>query len=538
MKCAFSQKTQLWRPSGKFGEKSRKGAFTLLAAFLSIVFAAMGMGMLSVSQIYLKISGYKVNAAVLDIASENGIKQGFKALLRSLTSLPNPDLLSETEMETLRLDTLSSGTALIDRLSGSSPSFFSSSWEKMSWESSTTVTLDSVAPKDDYFRAVLTADIQSSGRLQNFRPSKTTSLELEITAAAGHLPLSQFPFLLDRNLDAEALREFEQENPVELSLSAPNTMPAEIRSVEEPILPRSASPLIEKALNIRLFQPDSLTSAQWREALGLDVSTDPVPQGVYLIQDDTGLGGIFVQGDCEEIILAVDGDYQVISFTQGESDWILRFSPPQKKTEFLTPEGIRVFDSIPIGIILINGAVRSFGGGNIDPNGNVELRPDEEQACLLDGVNLTVVCSDEIVLSSHLILQGVKWHEGIPYVKDSKAMLNIFSPGHDLIDGTEKKGKITVENRVPQELKIQASLTASGQGMAIEGDNKTVELLGSVQTTDYDSGGNTLKVIWDERLIRQDELLVNTPRSSRPVLSLLSLEPCQWTEIQNTIKNE
>jgi hypothetical protein len=538
MKYSFFQRMRLWLPSAEIQGKKQKGTLTLLAAFLFIIFSVLGMGMIYVSQVYLKISGYKLNAVLLDFASENGIKHGFNELSKAFAALPNPCLLSETEMEILRLDMPPEGTEMIDKFNGNAPTILASTWEKMSWESRNHWTFDHMDQKDTYFMAGFIISIQSQGKLENFRPTKVASLEMELTAAAGNLPLAQFPFLVDQNLGSESMTEFRQENPIELYLPASNSIPPRILTTEEPILPRSAAPYLEKALNIKLFQPESLTSAQLREALGLAVSNDPVPEGVYLVQGDSGLGGIFVQGDCNEMILAIEGENQVISFKQGEFEWILRFSPSQKKTEFLTPQGILKFDQIPLGLILVNGAVHSLGGGYVNSSGTVEIILDREIPCLLDGVNLTLVCSDEIILSSHLILQGVKWQEGIPYVKDSKAMLNIFTSGKDLIDGTERKGRIAVDEKAPQELKIEASLTASGQGFSIEGENKTVHLLGSLQTSDYTSSGNALKVRWDERFLDQDELLAHNPRSVKPVLSILYLQASLWNNEPNTIDNE
>jgi hypothetical protein len=331
--------------------------------------------------------------------------------------------------------------------------------------------------------------------------------------------------------------DFKKNNPIELLDPVHRTLPPQILSTGEPILPHSAVPFIEKALNINIFQPDSLTPAQLRAVIGLEVSNHPVPEGVYLIRDDTGLSGIFVQGDCDEMILAIDRDRQIIFFAQGEFEWILLFSPIQQRTEFHSPAGTQIFDGIPLGIILINGAVRSLGGGHMDSSGEIEIALDEESPCLLDGVNLTLVCSDEIVLSSHLILEGVKWQDGIPYIKDSKAMLNIFATGEDFLDGTEKKGQIAVEKNAPQELKIHASLTASGEGFSIEGENRTVQLLGSLQTSDYTSNGNTLKAKWDNRFIYSEGLLDHSPRSTRPLLSILSLQALAWNDEPKTIEN-
>jgi hypothetical protein len=150
MKYSFFRKMLRWPPSASDGKRTQKGTLTLLAAFLFIVFSALGMGMLYVSQVYLKTSGYKLNAMILEYASENGIKQGYHNLLAALSNLPNPSLLSEQEMENYRLDALQGGTKMVDRLHGTSPTHLESSWEKMSWESREDWALDYLEPRDDY----------------------------------------------------------------------------------------------------------------------------------------------------------------------------------------------------------------------------------------------------------------------------------------------------------------------------------------------------------------------------------------------------
>jgi len=169
-------------------------------------------------------------------------------------------------------------------------------------------------------------------------------------------------------------------------------------------------------------------------------------------------------------------------------------------------------------------------GGIINSAGQAVLVKDEEIPSLLNGVNLTFISSDSVMISSHLIHQGLKWQEGIPYIKESNSMLNIFATGKDFVDATEKAGQIVVDSNAPQNLVINASLTASGDGFSIEGEDKTVQLLGGLQTADYTSNGNTLKVKPDERLTEESDLLVHTPKTLHPVLTISSLKIRDWNE--------
>ena len=66
--------------------------------------------------------------------------------------------------------------------------------------------------------------------------------------------------------------------------------------------------------------------------------------------------------------------------------------------------------------------------------------------------------------------------------------------------------------------------------MTIEGEDKTVHLLGSLQVADYISNGSKLKIKTDERFLYQDGLLSLTPRSLKPILTLTSLKVLSWHE--------
>jgi len=143
---------------------------------------------------------------------------------------------------------------------------------------------------------------------------------------------------------------------------------------------------------------------------------------------------------------------------------------------------------------------------------------------------MTIISSDKINLSSHLIQQGLKWKEGIPYLKDSNSQLIISATGKDFLEGSEKEGKIIVDKNSPKEIKVQASLAASGKGFSVEGEGKTVHILGSLQTSDYTSNKNKLKITFDDRVLEENSLLQNAPQTTKPVLFLSSFKTMEWKE--------
>lgn len=508
-----------------------KGVISLITVFIFFAFSVLGLGMLYLSQIHLKFGGYKKNSILLDYASENGIKQGLDYCLETFANAVSPAVISQAEFDALRDETFKDETRLVRALLGSQlPLIYSNSWENLNWQSSTGFLLGKIKEEEGYFRATYNAEIHSEGRLKNFRPKRETSFVGRVDILAGHIPLPHLPILVDNKPRPEEQQKFLEEHKIEISTSGNNLLPSRVSFSEEKLLSKSAVPQLEKALKIKIFYPQDLSPAKLRKALGLEESTEPVPDGVYLIKDNLGLGGIFVQGDVQELILAVEEYFQVISFLTEQGRWILKFSPEKNQTIFITPAETHPYDLIPRGTIIVNGKIQSLGGGVVHPTGEIKLLEDELIPSIFQGVNLTIVSSDEITLSSHLLHQGLKWQEGVPYLKDSQSQLNIFAAGQDFVDGSEKEGKIVINTDSVDELKIQASLTASGKGVVIEGAGKSINVLGSLQTTDLNSYGNHLKITFDDRPLEEPHLLMDAPRTQKPVLYLASFYPLEWRE--------
>lgn len=532
MKFLFFRKIWHWDLSHKNKSKEERGSTTLISAFLLLFFSTLGLSMLYISQIYLKLSAYKKNSMLLDFASENGIKQGFTQLARLLPQASSPYILLPEETDALKQDALNEGRKIIDKLFGPEILFsISQTWEKLSWKAKPLFSLNTIEEEDQYFKAVYKATIQSEGQLKNFKPKKESALDSAMEFLVGHIPLPRIPLLIDKKLDQGQKANFMGKNKIEIQSSEKNETAPQIGFSEEKLLPQKADSQLKKALKIKMFYPEKLTHSQLRTALGLEETNEPVPDGVYLIKDDLGLGGIYVQGDVEEMILAIERDFQVISFLTQNGCWILKFSPSKGKTIFSSPTENQSYDLVPFGIVIINGEILSLGGGIVKPSGQIILAKEEEIPSILRGVNLTIISSDEITISSHLIHQGVKWQEGIPYLKDSNSQLMIFAAGKDFLDESEKEGKIVIDQNSPKEIKVQASLTASGKGFSIEGEGKTVHLLGSLQASDYASNKNKLKLAFDERLLEENKHLENAPHTSKPVIYLSSFEITEWKEI-------
>jgi hypothetical protein len=408
MSFPYIQKTLRWRNLASPPSQRARGFATLLAIFLYFLFTALGLGLLHLSRIYFRLGIHKKNTALLTLTTENGIKAGYDFLSMKVAGRA-PLIINEEHFAELQQNAASGGDdALREALAAVFPIHLEESDGKQTWASSVSFSLRGFVPAESHFLADFGGSIESEGKLEHFLPKKKSSLRVSVKTAAGHIPLAYFPLLLDQSLTPEKQQELLSSPVIQVLSPSGNLSSRGVNFSPQPLIARNPDPALAKALNIKSFSPGKLTRAELRRALGLEMVDEPVPDGVYLISNDTGLGGVFVQGDLDEMILAIDAGFQVISFRRGPDHWLLKFSPALGKTLFSTPATSLAYDRVPLGMILVNGKIASLGGGIMNASEVPELLTDEKVPCILQGVSLTIVSSDQITLTSHLIQQGVK----------------------------------------------------------------------------------------------------------------------------------
>jgi len=532
MRPIFSLKTQPCL--GSFPDKKtiEKGAITLISAFMVFIFTALGLTTLVLTQIHLKLTQYRKNSVLMDYASENGIKQGFDQVLSLLSQQTQPLPLSQEEFTDLNQDALKSGKQLIRLLlSVGTPIEIKDQWEHMSWTCQTSFLKTSYNNYTSYFTCEYEVQFSSQGKVYDYPPSRTKILFGSMKTFTGNIPLSALPLLKDRNANRISKNDFLEKNQISVFPSSQNRVIPAVYLSEKELIPDEASQQIKEAMNIKTFKPQDLSNKKLRQILGLEIKDEPVPDGVYLIKDDLGLGGLFIQGDIEEMILAVEHDFQIIQITQEEKIWILKFSPKKDETTFITPSSKDSYDLTPKGIVIINGGIESLGGGWMSASGDIQRLEGEEKApSLLKSVNLTFISSKEIVITDHIIHEGVQWIDSVPYVKDSQSQLNIFAGGNSLTEKQNRTGGITIDNQFSKDLKIQASLTTSTGEFSIQGKNKTVNILGSVHSSRFSTHLNNLNLFQDNRSMAEESLFLNSPKTKAPVLYIADLKFSEWIE--------
>jgi hypothetical protein len=531
MSSAYSPRIRPWPVTAdKTGAASRPGAVSLVVVFLMFIFSGLGLSLIYLSQTFLRMNAYRKFTLLADYASENGLKRGLGDLADWIQAAEPVVPVSEALLADFRDSPATGFAPLVEAcLPPGFPRRLVESGDGISWESLATCGLRSIEDRGDYFRIDAALRIESSGAWSRLPQRQASSLEAALGILAGRLPLPSVPLLIGKDMTEAERRGFLEDNGISFLDAGGRVLAPVAPAAGAGLIPTEADGLVAKALDVHLLSPQDLSAPKLREVLGLEASEEPVPDGVYLIQNDMGLGGVFVQGDTDEMILAVSGDAQVVAFRQAEGEWRLEFSPARGRTEFRTPEAAFAFDFVPLGIIIVNGKILSLGGGVVDADGAVRFVTDREVPSILGGVSLTVVSSDRITLTSHLILQGVRWQEAIPYIKDSQSQLVIFSTGRDVLSGEERDGSIAVGADAPDGLRLHASLTAGNGEFEIAGSGKTIEVLGAVHAAAYSGRGNSLRIAPDERFAAGD-FCENAPVTAAPRFSVYSLKILAWRE--------
>jgi len=512
-------------------QNKTQGSFTLLTVFMFLMFSILGLSLIYFSQIYTRLAAYKKYAAQVRFASENGIKQELENIKNCLRFSSSSSSLSSLEYAQLLQNAQDQGTGIVERLLGNPlPHQYSGGWENLTWNTRTQFSLTHLDQKEGYVKALYKGEISSDGLMENTQAQAHSILETSLQVHAGYLPLPIIPLLINRDLSAEQEDEFLETHNISLEASQNTLIPTDLLSNPD-LIPSTSTSLIEKAFKVDIFRPQELSTSRLRQILGLPESKEAIPSGVYLIQDDMGLGGIFVQGDLDQMILAIEDDYQVICFQKDPDRWILKFDSSQSLTQFITPAENFVFDLVPLGIIIIAGEIKSLSGGSVNSEGDILPAIEEEIPCIRSGVNLTILSSEEVTIASHLVHQGVSWQDGVPYLKDSQSQLNIFTTGETLSGESSNSSGITIAAEAPSELKLQASLTTASGKISLEGSNKNITLSGSLHTPDYISNGNKLKILPDDRYPFASDLLQNAPKTKLPLLAITELRIMAWREL-------
>ncbi len=192
-------------------------------------------------------------------------------------------------------------------------------------------------------------------------------------------------------------------------------------------------------------------NSELRSSLGLPADTTPPPDDIYVPNDGTSVtGGIYVQGDVDDLLLYVDGsDRQCVQVTHsnGASSGIVI-----DRANNQTIVNSVAYQGVPNGALYVAGEVGSFGG----PDRAGEIVPPAIES----DTAMTLIAEGDVVVTRDVV------YEDDPLIEaDAKNVFGIFTPDGDIRIGTA----------APDDIRIDSTLMTS-------------DLTGVVQVDDYQYG--------------------------------------------------
>ncbi|MCX7973633.1 MAG: hypothetical protein N3B16_03940 [Candidatus Aminicenantes bacterium] len=494
----------------------------------------MSIGTLILTQIHLKLGGVRTNLALSHLAAENGLKMAYLFLWEKALELQAPKAISESDWQLLisHADPKLYSWLLCRLFNLEFPLSLSSTWQKMIWKTEVSLTSPKITYIGNYGLAEFLIDFKATGKIEPSSLSTFSKMVAQACLAVGYLPLNFFPLLIEKNLPSEEQINYLKAIKIELATNnkfLPSIKPIFSQTV---IISRRINQFLERGLKINLFEPNKINSLILRQVLGLENKKEPVPDGVYLIQDDLGLGGIFVQGDLDKFLLAIEDGYQVMLFQQDNKTWQLRFNPYSGQTIWQTPENNQIFNSLPNEVILVNGNILSFGGKQSD----VLISERDLPISIMPGINISLVVSGNINITSSIVQSNLSILPGIPYLQKRQSQIIIFSTEKDLITGEDKEASIII-NPTQGNIVIEANLTALGKGLKVDSLGKQVTIWGGIQTTDINNISSNIKIIPPpniNHLLKTENLV---PLTVKPMAVLFQLKPIEWKEYERIYPN-
>jgi hypothetical protein len=467
------------------------GSALVVCLLVMTVFASLGLGWLVSSQLFLQVEGSrKLNRLTL-YAAENGLKTSLESINEYLQKSCSGRKIDEETFQHLRDQLLAGQTPLaysvISEIIDSRESV--DDFSHLTWTVSAGLENAGLEDFEQYLRSTCRLIIDSTGLVQGFTGQRSEEVVALLTFYAGHLPLDQLPAAIEESGISEESKE-----QIKLVSSAEGSIGGDLPlTLSKGTIPDDALPLISRGL--RLLKPDGLPNWLLRQALDLPPGHEPVPDGVYLIRNDLGPGGIFVQGDLDELLLGIQAEWQIVQFQQEEKTWQVKFSPATQKTTFISPDGPETFDWLLIPLVMINGRVNNLACGQPSPDGLMSPSAEEDTFSILAGCQLAIVSSSEIDITTNLKAQGLEWKEGIPYLRQKNSPLIIWSTGKDFQTEKLVDGGINVFSRENSPLTIAGNLIAGGEGLRVNNPGKgEVQIAGSLVATKLEAGENGLTV--------------------------------------------
>jgi hypothetical protein len=200
-----------------------------------------------------------------------------------------------------------------------------------------------------------------------------------------------------------------------------------------------------------------------REKFGLDISDEPIPEGIHLPMEDGIINCMFIQGHVERLVFSTRENIQKITVTQNGTTHEYFYKPGEYY--FINWDNQREETLLFNEIIAVNGNI-----GSLEQEGDAAFT---DTACitLYSSGNVTIRSSLE---SQNLDLKKMK-STGLTMVCSFNKLFNLTAGSHDV--------KVDVED----DASLEASIIANGK---LINKSKKLNLKGSIYCKDLENEGS------------------------------------------------
>ena len=312
-----------------------------------------------------------------------------------------------------------------------------------------------VFPKEGYNKIRVTDVIDVSSPEHNYGITSEVVMDM----VCGRIPLVYFPFFLNTDMDI----------PTDVPTDIPTDVPGEnagsfsdgntlIDSME---VERDTGGFLMDCLGI---EGDELTWALIRMKFGFELSDEPLPNGVHLLEEDGAVRCIFIQGDVDRLVFFSEGDIQKIRFVKSGIPYEYHYKPGEDY--FMHWNDLRLEQMAFDEKILVNGNIASL--------------EQEGDAAFVSSSNITVFATGTIVIRTNL-------NAGSDSKPSLFTHLTLLSCFEKLFGGEGKTPGISVEAvSIEDGAEIEVSIVTDGK---VVNKNPKLKVNGSVYCGELESQG-------------------------------------------------
>ncbi len=300
--------------------------------------------------------------------------------------------------------------------------------------------------KEYYKKIRVTDTIDLSSEKNNYGIKSGVFIDI----LSGEIPLTFFPFFLDKTIDVPGDTFMKQNNVI--NRSSKNMV------VDDMEIECNSSEYLSGTLDIK---GKALSWAAMREKFGFEVSDEPIPEGIHLLKEDDVLKCIFIQGDVEQLIFSTEESIQNILVVKKGFPYGYHYKPGENYFVYWNNENEELLFKEKIVV-----------------NGNILSLEQEGSAAFTEEANITLFCSGNVTIRSSLETQNLN-------LKETKSTnFTMVCSGEKLFNSEELKPGITVDTE--DDTVIQASIITDGK---LTNKSPKLEVQGSIFCKDLQNEG-------------------------------------------------